>query len=201
MGIDTLYLFDHDMPDMTMEERANEILKRFKAASRNIIRVDEFDDYNSSDYMMIVSEGEIFITKQNDKGIWTYIDLFETYVEYDGFPYSPAYARMNDFVNDFCVKNTPESISIIKDAITLFKEEVIPFFHSKLLYITGDSSGWDLTMDGLFEEKTIEETIATCPVKLDIYSLDNIHPFDESMISFNYNNPYKGTWPVFLHYF
>lgn len=55
MGVDILYFFDHDMIDMTTTERAAEIIKRFKEASRDLFWVDKFDNKNFNDYMMHVS--------------------------------------------------------------------------------------------------------------------------------------------------
>ena len=85
MGVSALYLFDHDMPNMTMYERADELIRRYKAAGRNLIRVDDFDDNNFSDYMMTVSEGAIYIRKHFKStkfipNITIYIDVMETYV-------------------------------------------------------------------------------------------------------------------------
>ena len=113
--------------------------------------------------------------------------------------YVPAYASMYDFLDEFFIKHTRESLLVLKKAIAHFEKEIIPYFHSKLLFIVGDSAGWDLTWDGLYEEKTIEECIVTSTVKMDIYSVDDTRPFDKSLV--NYHDPYNSTWPVILHYF
>ncbi len=204
MGVSALYLFDHDIPNMTMDERADELIRRYKAAGRNLIRVDDFDDNNFSDYMMTVSEGAIYIRKHFKStkfipNITIYIDVMETYVNVSGFPYVPAYASMYAFLDEFFIKHTRESLLVLKNAIAHFEKEIIPFFHSKLLFIVGDSAGWDLTWDGLYEGKTIEECIVTSPAKMDIYSIDDTRPFDRSLV--NYFDPYNSTWPVILHYF
>ncbi len=107
--------------------------------------------------------------------------------------------RMYRFVDEFFVNHSPESLLRIKNTINYFEQEIIPFFHSKILLITGDSSGWDLVYDQLYDGKTIEECLATCPVKVDIYSIDDKRVFDESLQ--NKGKIREETYPVLLYNF